>query len=202
MEDYIGLIGLAILFSMFFLIWRNSKKKIDIYGNYNQNKSSNLEHLNKDKNNKSPFYKKLLIVTIVAPIIVNIPSLSSGLGISRLTFPILLGGIIWTLISYFSLKTSKATSDKLKSHMSSSIDKELDASKTLKDVVHDKIQDNKEKKEKQVLKEDEIYDQIGKEIEQDKKVRSVWTKALSQADGDVNKAESQYIKLRFEQLNK
>lgn len=47
------------------------------------------------------------------------------------------------------------------------------------------------------LSEDEIYEKIMIEIEEDKKVKSTWAKALAQSDGDRDKAESLYIKSRF-----
>ncbi len=46
------------------------------------------------------------------------------------------------------------------------------------------------------ISEDEIYEKIMIEIEEDKKVKSTWAKALAQSDGDRDKAESLYIKLR------
>ncbi len=47
------------------------------------------------------------------------------------------------------------------------------------------------------INEDEIYEKIMIEIEEDKKVKSTWAKALAQSDGDRDKAESLYIKSRF-----
>ena len=51
------------------------------------------------------------------------------------------------------------------------------------------------------INEDEIYEKIMIEIEEDKKVKSTWAKALAQSDGDKDKAESIYIKFRVEALN-
>ena len=51
------------------------------------------------------------------------------------------------------------------------------------------------------INEDEIYEKIMIEIEEDKKVKSTWAKALAQSNGDKDKAEAIYIKLRFEALN-
>ena len=48
--------------------------------------------------------------------------------------------------------------------------------------------------------EDEIYEKIMIEIEQDNKVKSTWAKALSQSDGNKNKAESLYINFRFKEM--
>lgn len=50
------------------------------------------------------------------------------------------------------------------------------------------------------INEDEIYEKIMIEIEEDKKIKSTWAKALAQSDGDDKKAESLYIKFRFEAL--
>ena len=50
------------------------------------------------------------------------------------------------------------------------------------------------------INEDEIYEKIMIEIEQDNKVKSTWAKALSQSDGNRDKLESLYIKMRFDEI--
>lgn len=50
------------------------------------------------------------------------------------------------------------------------------------------------------INEDEIYEKIMMEIEKDKKIKSTWAKALSQSDGERDKAESFYIKSRFDNI--
>lgn len=50
------------------------------------------------------------------------------------------------------------------------------------------------------INEDEIYEKIMIEIEEDKKVKSTWAKALAQSDGDDKKAESLYINLRVQHI--
>ena len=50
------------------------------------------------------------------------------------------------------------------------------------------------------INEDEIYEQIMIEIEEDKKVKSTWAKALAQSDGDDKKENSLYINLRFQEI--
>ncbi len=50
------------------------------------------------------------------------------------------------------------------------------------------------------INEDEIYEQIMIEIEEDKKIKSTWAKALAQSDGDDKKANSLYINLRVEKI--
>ena len=50
------------------------------------------------------------------------------------------------------------------------------------------------------IDEDEIYEKVMFEIEEDKKVKSTWAKALSQSDGNKDKAEATYINLRVSQL--
>jgi len=46
------------------------------------------------------------------------------------------------------------------------------------------------------INEDEIYEKVMIEIEEDNKVKSTWAKSLAQSDGDKDKAEAIYIKLR------
>jgi len=50
------------------------------------------------------------------------------------------------------------------------------------------------------MNEDEIYEKIMIEIEENKKIKSTWARALSQSDGNKDKAESIYINLRVDQL--
>ena len=50
------------------------------------------------------------------------------------------------------------------------------------------------------INEYEIYEKIMIEIEEDKKVKSTWAKALAQSDGDDKKAESLYINLRVQHI--
>lgn len=50
------------------------------------------------------------------------------------------------------------------------------------------------------IDEDEIYEQIMIEIEEDKKVKSAWAKALAQSEGNRDKAEATYIKLRVHDI--
>lgn len=49
--------------------------------------------------------------------------------------------------------------------------------------------------------EEDIYDLIGKEIEEKNLKRGIWTKAIAESNGDKEKAEAIYIKLRFAQLS-
>ena len=50
------------------------------------------------------------------------------------------------------------------------------------------------------IDESKIYEDIMIEIEQDNKVKSTWAKALSQSDGNRDKSESLYIKMRFDEI--
>ncbi len=45
-----------------------------------------------------------------------------------------------------------------------------------------------------------IWDQVSEEVKSGKRVDSLWTRAFSEADGDSNKANARYIKLRFDQI--
>ncbi len=50
------------------------------------------------------------------------------------------------------------------------------------------------------MREDEAYEKIDKEITSGELVRSVWTRAYADADGDESKAKARYIKERFSQI--
>lgn len=52
------------------------------------------------------------------------------------------------------------------------------------------------------IDEDEIYEKIMIEIEENKKVKSTWGKALAQSDGNKDKAESLYIRIRLNEIKK
>lgn len=45
-----------------------------------------------------------------------------------------------------------------------------------------------------------IWDQVTEEVKMGKRVDSLWTRAFSESDGDSNKANARYIKLRFDQI--
>lgn len=45
-----------------------------------------------------------------------------------------------------------------------------------------------------------IWDQVSEEVKSGKRVDSLWTRAFSESDGDSNKANARYIKLRFDQI--
>lgn len=45
-----------------------------------------------------------------------------------------------------------------------------------------------------------IWDQVSDEVKSGKRVDSLWTRAFSESDGDSNKADALYLKLRFEQI--
>ena len=48
--------------------------------------------------------------------------------------------------------------------------------------------------------DDEVYEQAMIEIDEDKKVKATWARALSQADGDKDKAEALYIQFRVKAI--
>lgn len=51
------------------------------------------------------------------------------------------------------------------------------------------------------IEENEFYEKIMIEIEEDRKIKSTWAKAILQSEGDDKKAQSIYIKLRIIELN-
>ena len=68
------------------------------------------------------------------------------------------------------------------------------------EIIVSNNMDKEENMKCEDINEDEIYDNVMLEIEEDKKIRSTWAKALSLSDGDENKANSLYIKLRVDFL--
>jgi len=50
------------------------------------------------------------------------------------------------------------------------------------------------------ISETAIWDQVSDELKFGKRIDSLWTRAFSESDGDSNKANARYIKLRFDQL--
>ena len=50
------------------------------------------------------------------------------------------------------------------------------------------------------LEEIKLYEQVAEEIEQERQVKGLWLKALSEAENDSEKAKALYIKLRVEML--
>jgi hypothetical protein len=48
--------------------------------------------------------------------------------------------------------------------------------------------------------EEILWGQVSEEIRKDERVDSLWTRAFSDADGDANKANARYMRLRFEQI--
>ena len=52
------------------------------------------------------------------------------------------------------------------------------------------------------INEDNIYEQVMVEIEENKKVKSAWAKALAQSQGDENKAKALYIPMRVQEIQR
>lgn len=53
----------------------------------------------------------------------------------------------------------------------------------------------------QEIIDDDFYEQVMLEIEEDKKVKATWARALSQSDGNKDKAEAIYIQERVKTLS-
>jgi hypothetical protein len=45
-----------------------------------------------------------------------------------------------------------------------------------------------------------LWEQVSEEIKNGKRIDSLWTRAFSESDGDSNKANARYLKLRFNQI--
>jgi len=52
------------------------------------------------------------------------------------------------------------------------------------------------------MNDDAFYDEVAKEMQEDRLVPGVWTRAFAEADGDENRAKATYIKVRVGQLSK
>ena len=113
---------------------------------------------------------------------------------------------IFSLIKKVFLKSSTAINEKVNSD-DSLVKAVYNHSKDIAKEIKPKVEEYKQKHQnsqhnKDNLNEDKIYEEIMIEIEENKKNKSTWAKALSQSDGDKDKAESLYIKFRFEMMNK
>ncbi|MCT7530430.1 hypothetical protein [Aliarcobacter cryaerophilus] len=142
-----------------------------------------------------------------------------ALGVSELVpliIAIILIRIVWKKITY---KGKLETNSNLKSNSLESKDTINNSNPSLVKAVYNHTKDIAseikptidEYKEKHQLNksdtsnissidEDEIYEKVLQEIEEDNKVKSTWARALSQSDGNKDKAESLYIKLRFNEI--
>jgi hypothetical protein len=58
----------------------------------------------------------------------------------------------------------------------------------------------KEKTTSNVISDEFLYEQVALEIEQNKKLKGLWTKLWTEADGDEKKATIRYIKARVQQM--
>jgi uncharacterized membrane protein YhaH (DUF805 family) len=114
------------------------------------------------------------------------------------------------IVGFIDSKEEKETNENTKSLAKAVINHSKELVQEVKPTInnyiekHNKIDEivikSDSDKEKIVISEDinedEIYEQVMIEIEEDNKIKSTWAKALSQSDGDKDKAESLYIKLR------
>lgn len=76
-------------------------------------------------------------------------------------------------------------------------------SKDIANEIKPKVEGYKDKHSQQqttTVDNDASYEQALTEIEEDKKVKSTWAKALAQSEGNKDKAESLYINLRVKDL--
>jgi len=55
-------------------------------------------------------------------------------------------------------------------------------------------------KDTDLLNDDAIYEQVMLEIEEDKKVKATWARALAQSDGNKDRAEALYIQFRIDTI--
>ena len=100
-----------------------------------------------------------------------------------------------------AIKTSSEISN-TKSYEKPIIKKKSNSKNDGEEIIQKKIKVNTDEDIKRMnsKSEEDIYDLIGKEIEEKNLKRGIWTKAIAESNGDKEKAEAIYIRLRFEQL--
>ena len=155
------------------------------------------------------------IIVFVSALLFSILKISMGSGASFIGLIIIIIGIwlikySWTKITY-SEEPKESIIDNTQSLAKAVINHSKEFVQEVKPTINNYIEKHNEivikndfKIENNMISEnineDEIYEQVMLEIEKDTKVKSTWAKALSQSDGDKNRAESIYIKLRVDFL--
>lgn len=130
-----------------------------------------------------------------------------ALGISEiipLIIAVVLIRIVWKKITYQPHKKNSESDDST-SLTRAVYNHSKDIASEIKPAVDEYKQNHSSPKQAQTttlndIDEDKIYEQVMLEIEEDKKVKSTWAKALAQSEGDKNKAEALYIKSRVETI--
>jgi len=144
--------------------------------------------------------KVLLVVALVSLVIIialatNLPQLKSGYTYKKsYLIGYCLPGLLPLIasISILILRNSRFSHNKI-------ILPNFDIVKQSKEKFSNS---NKSQNVDKFKNEEKFYDLIWEEIEQKNLKRSVWTKAIADADGDIKKAEAIYIRLRLGQLMK
>lgn len=62
------------------------------------------------------------------------------------------------------------------------------------------LQKNQSSYESNEADDSSLWEQVTNEVKSGKRIDSLWTRAFSETDGDSNKANARYIKLRFDQI--
>lgn len=79
-----------------------------------------------------------------------------------------------------------------------------DITSEIKSTINQYKQNHKTSKSEPTLQnyinEDKIYEQVMIEIEEDKKIKGTWAKALALSEGNQNKAQSLYIQMRVDKI--
>ena len=171
-------------------------------------------------NRKSKFWSAICIIGIIISLIItfalyaNLPPLRSGYSyktdylLSYLAYgwvPL----IFFSLILFLIKKNNHPVNNNISSDISDTkpyekpIHKKKSELKNYEEKKNQKkirVNSEEEIRETNSKSEEEIYDLIGKEIEEKNLKRGIWTKAIAESNGDKEKAEATYIKLRFEQM--
>lgn len=160
------------------------------------------------------------IIVFVSGLLFNILKIAMGSGTSFLGViiqltPFMIGIWLikysWTKITYLEEPKESIIDNTTKSLAKAVINHSKEFVQEVKPTINNYIEKHNEiviknysKIENNMISEnineDEIYEQVMIEIEENNKVKSTWAKALAQSDGDKNRAESIYIKLRVDFL--
>lgn len=99
------------------------------------------------------------------------------------------------IVGFLDSKEEKEANENTKTLAKAMINHSKELVQEVKPTINNYIEKHN-KIDEIVISEDINEDEIYEQVEEDNKIKSTWAKALSQSDGDKDKAESLYIKLR------
>lgn len=130
-----------------------------------------------------------------------------ALGVSEIIpfiIAIVLIRIVWKKITYKESEQISSNNRNETSIIKAVYNHTKDVAREVKPTINEykeKYSSTNESQQNSIeLNEDEIYEKVMIEIEEDKKVKSTWAKALAQSDGNKDKAISKYINMRVQKF--